>query len=76
MKKKPTRACRKQKPLVLRLYEAAKSLSDSCGDNYGSEAADNGEYETYFSDKAKTALDNVLAEFETQNNALCVKTNR
>ena len=51
-------------PLVLRLYEAAKSLSDSCGDNYGYEAAYDEEYETYFSEKAKTALDKVLAECE------------
>jgi hypothetical protein len=53
--------------VVLRLYRAAKALSDSCGDNYGIEAADNGEYERYYNDKAKDALDKVLAEFETQN---------
>lgn len=61
------RVCRRINSVVLRLYRAAKALSDSCGDNCGSEAADNGEYERYYSDKAKASLDKVLAELETPN---------
>lgn len=61
------RVCRRLDSVVLRLYRAAKDLSDSCGDNYGSESADNGEYERYYSDKAKDTLDKVLTEIETQN---------
>jgi len=62
--KKATRGKARLDPLVLRLYRAAKALSDSCGDNYGSEAADNGVYERYYSNKAKDALDAVLCEYE------------
>jgi len=65
--KKHKRACRKQQPLVLRLYRAAKKFSDGCYDNFGSEAADNGIYENRIDWKAKDALDKVLAEYETQN---------
>lgn len=57
----PAKASRRAS-LFARLYEAAKKLSDSCGDNYGSEAADNGEYECYYSEDAKEALDAVLRE--------------
>ena len=54
------------KPIILRLYRAAKALSDSCGDNYGSESADNGDYERYYSEDAKETLDKVLAEMDAE----------
>ena len=65
--KKRKRDRRKQEPLVLRLYRAAKKFSDGCRDNFGSEAADNGIYVNHIDWKAKDALDKVLAEIETQN---------
>ena len=68
--KKRKRDRRKQEPLVLRLYRAAKKFSDGCRDNFGSEAADNGIYVNHIDWKAKDALDKVLAEIETQNDRL------
>ena len=50
--------------LVRRLYEAADKLSRSCGDNFGTESADNGEYERFYSESDKDRLDEVLKEFE------------
>jgi hypothetical protein len=46
--------------LLRELYIASKDLCDSCGDNYGSESADNGEYSKHFSDKAQEKLEQVL----------------
>jgi hypothetical protein len=58
--KKRKRACRKQQPLVLRLYRAAKKFSDGCIYSCESE-------EKFIDWKAKDLLDKVLVEFETQN---------
>ena len=59
MKKKIDR-----RPLIVRLYEAAKELSDSCYDNFGSEAADAGIYEMHFNECCKDVLDEILKEVE------------
>jgi len=35
---------------IIKLLKLCREALDSCGDNYGSESADNGEYEQYFDD--------------------------
>ena len=36
---------------LLKVIKLCKEALESCGDNYGSESCDNGEYEIYFNDK-------------------------
>ena len=51
-----------KKLLFHKLYDAARDLSASCGDNYGSEASDEGYFSMHYSERAKEKLDVVLRE--------------
>ena len=49
-----------KKEELIRIIEICKEALESCGDNYGSEACDNGEYEKRFdSKKVEKALDRI-----------------
>ncbi len=39
-----------KKAELLKIIEVCRDALESCGDNYGSESADNGDYEEYFDD--------------------------
>ena len=51
-----------KKLLFHKLYDAARDLSDSCGDNFGSEECEDGYYSMHYSERAKENLDVVLRE--------------
>lgn len=55
-----------KKLLFDKLYDAARDLSYSCGDNYGSEASDEGYFSMHYSERAKEKLDVVLRECEEE----------
>ena len=50
--------------VVVCLYKAAKNLSDSCYDNYGSESADSGYASQFYCEDAKEKLNKLLSEVE------------
>jgi len=59
----------KPKVTAQQIVDAAKALSESCYDNYGTLGADEGHEEAHYSDKAKEKLDALLLAWETQNKA-------